>query len=72
MLKYTSWPTAQASTHQVTLSFVACYSPQADILDMALMDGAPVLGTVSDDGEACVWSIESGALRRRMIPDNHK
>jgi hypothetical protein len=47
-------------------------SLQADILDMALMDGAPVLATVSDDGEACVWSIESGALRRRLVPDNHK
>lgn len=26
---------------------------------------------VSDDGEACVWNMESGALRRRCVPEAH-
>ncbi|KAF5831982.1 WD40-repeat-containing domain protein [Dunaliella salina] len=45
---------------------------KADILDMDVMENSPTLVTVSDDGEACLWNIDSGALRRRIVPEGHE
>ena len=45
---------------------------QADILDMALVEGnSPTLATVSDDGEVCLWNVDSCTLRRRLSPAGH-
>mmetsp|Transcript_1517 Transcript_1517/g.3677 ORF Transcript_1517/g.3677 Transcript_1517/m.3677 type:complete len:1120 (-) Transcript_1517:241-3600(-) len=45
---------------------------KADILDMDIMENSPTLVTVSDDGETCLWNIDSGALRRRIVPEGHE
>ena len=41
---------------------------RSDILAAALMDSSPTLVTAGSDGDIMIWNIESGTLRRKLVP----
>ncbi|KAF6253190.1 WD40-repeat-containing domain protein [Scenedesmus sp. NREL 46B-D3] len=45
--------------------------PGSDILSAALMQGHPTLATACYNGEVWLWNLESGAVRRKLLPHGH-
>ncbi|WIA32779.1 hypothetical protein OEZ86_005963 [Tetradesmus obliquus] len=45
--------------------------PGSDILAAAPMQGYPTLATACYNGEVWLWNLESGAVRRKLLPQGH-